>query len=115
MAAPKWPDEPWNCFSYNTNSDGILIYPGPDATPLASTRLENLRDGIEDYEALAILQELAAKFTPKNDDEKALLAEAEELVKVPAELSESWTKFTKDPKIIEKTRAKIDELIQKLQ
>ncbi|MBQ9446976.1 MAG: DUF4091 domain-containing protein [Victivallales bacterium] len=115
MNAPKWPDEPWNCFSYNTNSDGILIYPGPDAMPLASTRLENLRDGIEDYEALAILQELAAKFTPKNDDEKALLAEAEELVKVPAELSESWTKFTKDPKIIEKTRAKIDELIQKLQ
>ena len=115
MAAPKWPDEPWNCFSYNTNSDGILIYPGPDATPLASTRLENLRDGIEDFEALAILQELAAKFTPKNDEEKALLAEAQELIKIPAELSESWTKFTKSPQVIENTRVKIDKLIQRLQ
>ena len=61
------------------------------------------------------LQELAAKFTPKNDAEKALLAEAEDLIKIPAELSTSWTKFTKDPQIIEKTRVKIDELIQKLQ
>ncbi len=115
MNAPKWPDEPWNCCSYNTNSDGILIYPGPDATPLASTRLENLRDGIEDYEALAILRDLAAKYTPQSDEQKALLEEAQKLVAVPHELSESWTAYTKDPQVIVRTRQKIDALIPKLQ
>ena len=65
--------------------------------------------------AHAVLQGLAAQFTPKTDEEKALLAEAQELVKVPAELSESWTKFTKAPKVIEDTRIKIDKLIQRLQ
>ena len=44
-----------------------------------------------------------------------LLAEAQELIKIPAELSESWTKFTKSPQVIENTRVKIDKLIQRLQ
>ncbi len=113
--APKWPDLPWNCLALGVNSDGILIYPGPDATPLASTRLENLRDGIEDYEALAMLQSLAEGFTPNSEEEIAALEEAKAMIQVPKELSSSWAEFTKDPQVIVKNRAKIDALIQKLQ
>ncbi len=115
MNAPKWPDRPWNPLSYNTNSDGILIYPGPDATPLASTRLENLRDGIEDFEALEILKELVAKEIPKSEENDKLLKEANELLNVPQELSKNWKEYTKDPEVIVNARAKTDELIQKLQ
>ena len=44
MAAPKWPDRPWNALSFNTNSDGILIYPGPDMTPPATTTSYSARN-----------------------------------------------------------------------
>jgi len=38
------------------NGDGNLIYPGPES-PLSSIRLENIRDGLEDYEYLRLLGE----------------------------------------------------------
>ena len=47
----------WN-LSKN-HGDGLLMYPGPDGRPLASLRLEALRDGIEDYEYLILLSERA--------------------------------------------------------
>lgn len=47
-------------FRINFNGDGFLFYPGDDAGiegPVASIRLKNLRDGMEDYEYFAILQQ----------------------------------------------------------
>lgn len=38
------------------NGDGYLAYPGPEGRPLSSIRLENLRDGFEDWELLALLR-----------------------------------------------------------
>ena len=40
----------WNA-AEQVNGDGILIYPGANG-PLPSIRLENIRDGIEDFELL---------------------------------------------------------------
>ncbi len=114
MEGPKWPERPWNPVILGTNSDGILIYPGPDMTPLASTRLENLRDGIEDYEALEILKEPADAFKPKNDEDKQLLDQARALLAVPDSVTKSWTEYTKDPKVILNARQNVDELIEKL-
>jgi hypothetical protein len=113
MKGPKWPEKPWNPVSFRTNSDGILIYPGPDATPLASTRLENLRDGIEDYEALAMLAEAARKLRAKGGDAE-LLAQAEALLKVPTEVSASWKEYTQDPAVIVNARQQVDKLLQKM-
>ena len=66
-AINRWPDQRaplradaygrarWNPASYGTaNGDGSLLYPGVDG-PIGSIRLENVRDGIEDYELLALL------------------------------------------------------------
>ena len=54
---PRWPKSPWNCYSFDrTNGDGQLSYPGPGGAPAASVRLENIRDGIEDWEALYMLE-----------------------------------------------------------
>jgi hypothetical protein len=113
MDAPKWPEKPWNPLSFKTNSDGILIYPGPDATPLASIRLENLRDGIEDYEALAILAEAAAKLRASGGNAD-LVAEAEALLNVPPEVSASWTQYTQDPATIAAARQRVDELLVRM-
>jgi hypothetical protein len=108
---PKWPERDWNPFSFNTNSDGILIYPGPDMTPLASTRLENIRDGIEDYEALAMLKDLVAALE-KKCAAGDLLARAREAVAVRPEVTASWTEYTQDPARITAARNEVDELIE---
>ena len=54
---------PWDDpgFRVRWNGDGALFYPGTDAGidgPVASIRLKNLRDGMEDYEYFAILEKL---------------------------------------------------------
>ena len=50
---------PWT--GSDSFGDGILIYSGyffgPLPSPVASTRLENIRDGIEDYQMLCMLEE----------------------------------------------------------
>ncbi|MDD4519173.1 MAG: DUF4091 domain-containing protein [Limnochordia bacterium] len=38
------------------NGDGFLLYPGPDG-PVASLRIEAIRDGLEDYEYLYLLEQ----------------------------------------------------------
>jgi hypothetical protein len=46
----KWPNVPWDSRTYYYfNGEGQLVYPGPDGVPYSSVRLENFRDGMEDY------------------------------------------------------------------
>jgi len=111
MAGPKWPDRPWNTLIVGTNNDGVLMYPGPGAVPLASTRLENLRDGIEDYEALAMLAELTSRLEAGGGRQQ-LIAEARAVLAVPATVTSSWTDYTHDPGVIVRGRAEVDRLIE---
>lgn len=110
MDAPKWPEKPWNTYSFRTNSDGILFYPGPDMTPLPSVRMENLRDGIEDYEALKILAGLVAQVE-QDGRHPDLVARAREVLAVRPDVSASWTEYTQDPHRIAAARAEVDALI----
>ncbi len=54
----RWPEVKWNPATWRNdagkahNGDGQLLYPGPNRQPLSSIRLENFRDGCEDYEYL---------------------------------------------------------------
>src|SRR5262249_45525189 len=54
-ADKAWPRAPWG--DHGRHGDGYLLYPGPDG-PLPSLRLEIIRDGIEDYDALRMLADL---------------------------------------------------------
>lgn len=58
------------------NGLGQLLYPGPGGQPLASLRLAVLRDGLEDYDTLALAQALA----DKDETVRKLLAERSALV-----------------------------------
>ena len=52
----------WDPASYETaNGDGCLFYPGPEG-PISTVRLENVRDGLEDYELLRLLGGEGADF-----------------------------------------------------
>ncbi|OGV66829.1 MAG: hypothetical protein A3K18_30280 [Lentisphaerae bacterium RIFOXYA12_64_32] len=100
---PHWPDVPWDqekvatYREFKVNGDGFLVYPGPDWTPLSSVRLENVRDGIEDYEYLCLLRE--------RHPDSALL-------KVGDDISRDFTHFCKHPSVIEQRRLAIAHAIE---
>ncbi len=81
------------------NGEGTLVYPGR-ATGYdgiaPSLRLKALRDSVEDYEYLSILERAGRAA----DAEKVVLP-----------LAESWLKWEKDPAAYEKARAKLAALI----
>ncbi len=58
--------DPWDDpgFRVQFNGEGALFYPGEDAGidgPVASIRLKNLRDGMEDYEYFTLLEKAGGK------------------------------------------------------
>ena len=116
-STPKGIKKPWG------NGDGRFIYP-PEAAadahppepvldgPVESIRWEMLRDGIEDYEYLAILQRLLQakkdKLTTRQQQNYAGLLE------VPGDITSDMTAFTKDPAPIEARRDRIARAIVRL-
>ena len=115
----RWPEVPWNPATFRNdagkahNGDGQLIYPGPDRTPLSSIRLENLRDGIEDYEYFWLLRDAVSRL--KRSDaakHRALIAEAEKALTVDEGVVKDMTHFTDDPKTL-RARATLAELIER--
>ena len=111
--APKWPERRWVPWNAGANGDGMLIYPGPDGMPLASTRLENLRDGMEDYEALVILRDLTEALEAKGRHER-LVKRARKVLAVRPEVTDGWKSYTKDPAVLQGARDEVDELIDML-
>jgi len=105
------------------NGDGRFIYP-PEAAasgrqaetvlegPVDSIRWEMLRDGVEDYEYLAMLQRLlaakGAALAPAARERYAALLE------VPEAITSDMTTFTKDPAPIEERRHAVARAIVQL-
>ena len=116
-STPKGIKKPWG------NGDGRFIYPPEIAAdahtpgpvfdgPVESIRWEMLRDGIEDYEYLAMLARLFEakrnKLTTSQRKEYAALLD------VPETITKDMTTFTKDPAPIEARRDQIAHAIEKL-
>ncbi len=98
------------------NGDGILLWPGPNMTPWPSQRLEIIRDGIEDYEYLALLRRCVRRASQADIRKRVpadVLDAAKALLAVPAEISRSFTNFTQDPAVILARRAKIAAAIER--
>ena len=105
--------------SFKVNGDGFLLYPGPEWTPYSSIRLEVIRDGIEDYEYLALLATLVnrARSLPLDQRPRAdLIAEAERLCHAAQRIAphKSMTGFTEDANEIFAQRRLIGEMIERL-
>ena len=78
-----------------------------------AVRLANIRDGIEDYEALCVLRDLTAKARAAGADAE-LVAEAEAALAVDAEVSVSWTEYTQEPRRLLAERKRVDEMVERL-
>lgn len=94
------------------NGDGNLIYPGPER-PLSSIRLENIRDGLEDYEYLHLLAEGVERVSklPATTARQAFLDRARPLLTVPDTVARSVVDYTLDPHAVEQWRAQLAALI----
>jgi hypothetical protein len=103
--------------SYKDNGDGFLVYPGRDRKPWPSIRLESIRDGIEDYEYLALLSRLvesARRLPARQRPPQELLTRADELCRVPTTLSASMTQYTKSPSLVLERREQVATMIEAL-
>ena len=106
---------------YWGNGDGRLLYPpnrDPNdhsrkylVGPVCSERLEDLRDGIEDYEYFHLLEDAVRKTRP---DQRELAAKGEALLAIPASIFSDGRTFTKDPQILLAYRKQVGDLLDQL-
>jgi len=105
----------WDPRSWTTyHGDGSWTCVGPDGTPLPTIRLENFRDGLEDYAYFRLLEETVAKVeaSPERRAQKSeWLEKAKALLQVPAEVVKSLTEFTQDPAVVYRYREALAEAI----
>ena len=128
-ALSRWPnnDRPitegpftnWNPASFRDyNGDGSLFCPGPDGRPLPTIRLENFRDGIEDYAYVKVLEErLAARrdaWQAPTEIQRRALEVAEQALDVPEELVRSMSEYSRDPRLLYEYRERLADAIEAL-
>ena len=115
----------WDSRSWTTyHGDGSWTCAGPDGTPLPTIRLENFRDGLEDYAYAMLLEqklrevEGAAESTALNGRRwpsttmETWVQRAKETLAVPTSVVASMTDFTGDPTVLYRWRDDMADLIE---
>ncbi|MCY3017425.1 MAG: DUF4091 domain-containing protein [Planctomycetota bacterium] len=102
------------------NGDGYFLYPGwliGEEGFLSSVRFEQVRDGVEDFEYLYLLNERIehAKKKGKNTaSAETALAKARSLVSIPNNGTRRSTEILKDPDVVMAVRAELAREIANL-
>jgi hypothetical protein len=102
------------------NGDGFLLYPGTPIGkegPVSSIRLEQAREGVEDYEYLLLLRTLADREKAAHRECPAAqraLEEAGRLVPIPNAGGRYSTKILPDPEAVYRVREALAEAIEGL-
>ena len=116
--------EPRSCGSFHGDGQWTCCG-GPDNMPLATLRLENFRDGVEDLWYARVLEGLVARVRAAKllEDEKILsaggevasndwLERAEKLLAVPKEVVKTTAQFSVNPDVIYRWRNDMADLIE---
>lgn len=99
----------WDPRSFLTfHGDGSWFCVGPDGTPLATQRVENFRDGLEDFAYAKLLREKVAAHPTA-----AWRPQAEALLNVPTDVFVSMTNFTHRAAAVYKWRNDMAALIER--
>jgi hypothetical protein len=106
----------WNPASFRDyNGDGSLLCAGPGGKPLATIRLENIRDGLEDYAYARLLEERVTKLREKeslNAEDRAWLTRAGKALIVPEKVVKDLTTFTLNAERLEAWRNAMAALLE---
>jgi len=117
----RWPEGEWKPWIYSVfsgkrvykNGMGNFVYPGPDGRLLPSLRLENLRDGVEDYDYLCLLRDGIEKLRQQNGNPD-LLARAEAVLVVPPSVARAVNDYASDPSHLLAWRTRLADMIEEL-
>jgi hypothetical protein len=108
-----WEPRSWTTY----HGDGSWTCVGPDGAPLPTIRLENFRDGLEDFAYAVILEEIirqreagAAGLTAS---ERAWLDEAKSALAVPEALVKTMSDYARDPAALYAWRNRLGDLIDR--
>jgi hypothetical protein len=97
------------------HGDGSLLCAGPNGKPLPTIRLENYRDGMEDYAYGKILEEIIRRYEAKGNDltpeQIKWLKRAKDTVQVPGTLVKSLLEYSQDPDMLYNYRKRLADLI----
>lgn len=100
----------WDARSWTTyHGDGSWTCIGPGGRPLATQRLENFRDGLEDY---AYALELERRLKACTNPDGPWAAKARAALAVPDDVMTSMTDYTDDPAAVMRWRDAMADLIE---
>jgi hypothetical protein len=102
----SWDPRTWN----NRAGDGSLFYPGPKG-PIPSIRLENIRDGLEDYNLLEALKRAIDEAPPGTNP--ALLARAKRLLDASDVVKDNY-EYTSSPHAYRQWRSQVVDVVDTL-
>lgn len=98
---------------WEQNDNGVLFYPGPEG-PVGSIRLELLRDGMEDYDMIAILSDKIARAKAKGSLLAETIQQAETALNDAETLARSMREYPKQPEGLLELRGRIAQAIESL-
>lgn len=105
----------WNPVSWTTyHGDGSLFCSGADGKPVPTIRLENYRDGQEDYAYAVILEHIIRAYEARpslTGQEREWLAEAKAALRVPEKLMKTMSDYSHDPAVLYAWRDRVAEAI----
>ena len=108
-----WDPRSWTSY----HGDGSWTCVGPDGVPVPTIRLENFRDGLEDFAYFRILEEtIRAEQTGGGLPRPGLkewLDEAQAALTVPDTLVKSMTEYSRDPALLNQWREHLGDLIDR--
>ncbi|MFW6162865.1 MAG: DUF4091 domain-containing protein [Planctomycetota bacterium] len=107
----SWDPRSWTSY----HGDGSWTCVGPAGTPLATVRLENFRDGLDDYAYVRVLEGTLAEVEADPGlapERRAWIAQARALLAVPEEVAASRTAYTRDPAVLRRWRNDLAEAIE---
>ncbi len=102
-------------FSATGPGDGILVYPGGvygQVDPIPSIRLINMRDGIEDYELLCMLEDYYNRMGPNSDaGYKGYSSARDKVMELVENVVTSTVTFSRDDDKIYDVHARLLQLL----
>ncbi len=103
----------WDPRSWTTyHGDGSWTCVGPGGEPVPTIRLENFRDGLEDYAAVLELERRLKESEAAGEAAAAWREAARAALNVPEELVRSLKEFSRDPAVLLAWRRRLDDLIE---
>lgn len=97
--------EAWNprLDGVHPSSSGMLVYPGEDG-PLSSIRLENFRQGIQDYDLLKEAERLLSQLETSGKKNSATSRSLRRVVSIGDDFIHDPLDYSSDPKVVEEHR-----------